>query len=172
MRPLSSFAGGAAIALGLASSVFAAPGLKACLPDDGIEVVELQPVEVICDGKTLTSTITRHYTEYPGSSKFPSDLGGSGSPDSPTAPGSPVPSGKEPPCKDCVTITTTVDTPFCTTIPPATKGGPSTVITGVAPPCEDCMTITTTVPSPFCTTIPPATEGGPSTVITGVPPSR
>lgn len=59
MHPPSSFGRGAVVALGLVSSVFAAPGLKACLPDDGIEVVQLQPVEVICDGKTLTTTFTR-----------------------------------------------------------------------------------------------------------------
>lgn len=57
MHPFSLFGRGAI--LGLVSSFLAAPRTEACLRGDKIEVVELQPVEVVCDGKTLTTTATR-----------------------------------------------------------------------------------------------------------------
>lgn len=69
-------------------------------------------------------------------------------------------------CIGCATFTTIVGTPFCTTIPPTSKGGTTTVITGVYPECHGCITITTHGPVPYMTVVPPQYGNGVSTVIT------
>ncbi|KAG5787853.1 hypothetical protein H9Q69_013075 [Fusarium xylarioides] len=58
----------------------------------------------------------------------------------------------------------TVSSPFCTTVPPNTEGGPSTVITGVPPVCEGCFNVTRPEPTPYISYIPPASHGGKKTL--------
>ncbi|RSL93789.1 hypothetical protein CDV31_014552 [Fusarium ambrosium] len=173
---LLSFFGQCAV-LGLLRAALAAPGQVDC-PGGGVEIVEIQPYEIVCDGKTSMSTGTRTYTKHPGSTVVPAPdhpgqpyrPGGlispgppGNTPSNPGQPYTPENPNEPPPCENCVKVTTTVATPFCTTIPPDTVGGVRTVVTGVPLPCEDCVTITTSGSTPRITTLVPALTGGKTT---------
>ncbi|KAF5662349.1 FLO9-like protein [Fusarium circinatum] len=129
--------------LGLLGAVTCTPQDDVC--PDGITVVELQPYEIVGNkpGNSVV-TGTRTVTKVMQHDNT----------------GAPVP-----PCLGCKTITTTVPTPFCKTIPPVTQGGVPTVITGVMPPCHNCATIITTGPEPYITTLPPHSADTIPTVI-------
>ncbi|KAF4341700.1 PA14 domain protein [Fusarium beomiforme] len=130
-----------------------APNLRDTCPD-GIAIVELQPYEIVCDMPGISViTGTRTTTRFPSPRNtdiiIPGGSNNQGHYDEwPKSPGS-----NHPDCLECVTVTKTVQTPFCKTIPAATKGGVPTVVIGVLPPCEKCMTVTTTGPKPFITTV-------------------
>ncbi|KAF4478575.1 FLO9-Lectin, expressed and involved in flocculation, partial [Fusarium agapanthi] len=176
------------VALGLVGSVFAAPA-PACA-GDGTDVV-LQPYEIVYDGKTSTTTITRTYTGNSWSAQTVVPPQQHGSPASPGVPN---------PCINCITITTTGSVPYVTTVPPASAGGrttvftcsrlsstitiapppycngcPATVVfpatdtdikTVIAPACHECVTVTVSGTVPWVTTVPPTSSGDKTTVFT------
>ncbi|KAF5975311.1 FLO9-like protein [Fusarium coicis] len=160
-------------ALGLVGSVFAAPAPEACT-GDRTDVV-LQPYEIVHNGETSTTTITRTYTSnsWYAQTSVPAQRYNPGNSGPPASPGVPNP------CIDCITITTTGSVPYVTTVPPATEGDKTTVISCIGsgsgsqsggsdsiPVCHGCAIVTITGPTPWASTVPPASAGGRTTVFT------
>ncbi|KAL2206900.1 hypothetical protein CC79DRAFT_1398765 [Sarocladium strictum] len=154
---------GALLLVGIAGTVC---GETEC-PSD-LEVVEIQPYEIICDGKTLVSTATRTFTVPFVGGDVPS-----GQPDRPgqsiktttttaTCTDACAPATIPPP-PGCTLCTETVIRPP-PTLPPGTS---SITITST---CTDACTPTTIPPPPGCTLCTETVVRPPPTPTPGTPP--